>query len=97
LIRKYYLLLFLFSLLSFQLTATKYEIDNVNGDTLYTCSDTLYDSGGPSGNYGNNENYTVTLWSTGGEKMSINFTILDIRTGDTLFIYNGPTIASPLI
>ena len=35
----------------------------LNGQTITTCSGTFYDSGGPNGNYGSNQDYTVTFVS----------------------------------
>jgi hypothetical protein len=79
------------------LKAQTYEIDAVNGDTVTTCSGTFFDSGGAGGNYGNNENYTVTFSSDNGGTMGLDFTVFEIRAGDTLFIYDGPSDVFPLI
>lgn len=43
--------------------AQSYNIDDVDGQVLYIYSETitLYDSGGPNGDYGGGEDYTVTI------------------------------------
>ena len=60
------------------------------------CSDTIYDMGGPSRNYYNNENYTYTIEPDGASTLSLTFNSFSI-SDDTLWIYNGPSTASPLI
>jgi hypothetical protein len=70
------------------------------GGTINTCSGTLYDSGGAGGNYGANENYTMTICSNiPGATMSLEFTqfTLESPTWDNLSIYDGPNTASPQI
>lgn len=76
------------------------------GSTL--CSGTLYDTGGPDGDYGPNEDHTFVicpndLVSTGG---CITFTLnyYNIEPGqgfglptDLLTFYDGPNVASPVI
>ncbi len=80
-----------------------YHINQHN--VVNTCSALFYDSGGPAGNYGNNENQTITFCSTSGEKMRVEF--LDFNTQDNgqtgrnqlrfdiLYVYDGPNINSP--
>ncbi len=66
--------------------------------TVSTCSGLFYDSGGASGNYANNENFTYTICATGGQCVRVSFTSFNIESGyDYLYIYNGPSTASPLI
>ncbi len=70
------------------------------GGTINTCSGTIYDSGGPNGNYGNYENYTITICSSiPGATLSLHFTQFNFEspTWDKLSIYNGPTTASPAL
>jgi len=73
-----------------------YNISAYNGQTVTTCSGTFYDSGGLLGDYSNNENYTVTFCSGNGNAVRFDFTQLTIRSGDTLYIHDGPDLASPL-
>ncbi len=62
------------------------------------CTDTIYDMGGPSRNYYDSEDYTFTIAPTGATGLSLNFSSFSTEVGyDTLWIYNGPTTASPLI
>ncbi|MBX2979022.1 MAG: T9SS type A sorting domain-containing protein [Flavobacteriales bacterium] len=63
------------------------------------CGTTVYDTGGAGGNYTNNQNYTVTYCSgTFGDLVTAAFTQFATESGyDFLYIYNGPSIASPLI
>lgn len=62
------------------------------------CSDTLYDLGGPGCNYFNDEDFTWTLSPTNATGVSLTFSSFDLESGwDSLWIYNGPTTASPLL
>lgn len=65
---------------------------------IIPCSDTIYDMGGPNGNYYNNEDYTFTIAPTGAAGVSLSFTSFNTQSGnDVLSIYDGPTTTSPLI
>jgi gliding motility-associated-like protein len=90
-----FLLVFLF--IGFPIFSQIYQIDLNDGDTITTCSGTFYDSGGAGGNYGNNEDYTLTFCSDNGGTMGLDFTVFEVRSGDTLFIYDGTSTGSPLI
>ena len=62
------------------------------------CAGVIHDFGGPTKNYYNDEDYTWTLAPTGATSINVDFTMFDVEVGyDTLFIYDGPTTASPLI
>jgi len=56
-----------------ELNAQTYNLGSApatNGATISTCSGMFYDSGGASGNYGNNQNFTVTFCSaTAGQQV----------------------------
>ena len=47
-----------------------------DGTTVVTCGDYIYDSGGYSGNYGNNQDYTVTYCSADGGPIRLNIFVL---------------------
>lgn len=70
-----------------------------NGANYSTCGGTYYDSGGPSGNYSNNENSVTTICpSTPGQFVQLNFTAFNIESCcDDLNVYNGNTTTAPLI
>jgi hypothetical protein len=73
------------------------------GGIVQTCSGEFYDSGGPSGNYANNEDYTMTFYpATSGAKLQFIFTAFDIESHpncnwDNLRIYDGINAGAPLI
>ncbi|MFH0895217.1 MAG: M4 family metallopeptidase [Bacteroidota bacterium] len=68
------------------------------GATQTACNGTMYDSGGPTGNYTDNTNSRITIAPTGATSVTLNFVSFEYELDwDTLFIYNGPTTNSPLI
>ncbi|MBN2682270.1 MAG: T9SS type A sorting domain-containing protein [Bacteroidales bacterium] len=71
----------------------------MSNTSVTTCSGTFYDSGGSSGTYNNNEDFTKTFTpSTAGNMLEFVFTSFSTESGcDYLYIYDGPTTASPLI
>ena len=69
--------------------------DGIDGNGIVTCSGTFYDSGGPNGDYLNDEDYVVTFCSSSpGEPLSIDFTIDTEENFDQIFIFDGPTTSS---
>ena len=62
-----------------------------------TCSALIYDSGGSSGNYGNNQNLTVTYCSGTSDAIKILFSSIDISNNDHLYVYDGNSTAAPLM
>jgi len=76
-----------------------YRIDTLDSQTIETCSGTFYDSGAGAGDYTNNENYTVSFSSAGGERITFDFTSFDLRNegGDTLKVFDGDDVLSPII
>lgn len=78
--------------------AQTYNISNVDGQTITTCSGTFTDSGAGSFNdYGNNEDYTVTFCSGSSTPLSFDFDDFGMANGDFLYIYAGTSIAGDLI
>ncbi len=68
------------------------------GGTQTYCNANFYDSGGPNGAYGNNENQVITFCpGNPGDSLQISFTQLAIASGDLLTIYNGTSTSSPVI
>ncbi|MGI5821449.1 MAG: CUB domain-containing protein [Bacteroidales bacterium] len=63
----------------------------------YTCGGVFYDSGGPNGNYKNNESNTLTFVSSENRRLQFNFQTFYTEVGDNLYIYDGPTTNHPLI
>ncbi|MEN8899607.1 MAG: fibronectin type III domain-containing protein, partial [Nonlabens sp.] len=65
--------------------------------TLPSCGDTIYDTGGPTGNYSNNETYTITyLPENVGDLVTLNFTLVDLEECcDTLEVFDGLDVNAP--
>lgn len=60
------------------------------------CNDVLYDiGGGPQKNYYDNENYTFTFAPPNATSITLSFSSFNIAVGDNLYIYDGPSTASP--
>ncbi len=84
----------LFLLVTVLSQAQTYTIDQFNNGTLTTCSGTLYDSGGPNGNYQAGETYTITICpSTPGAGIRLEFTQFNLPNG-SLCVYDGPNLAA---
>jgi PKD repeat protein len=74
---------------------------NMSSMTVAACNGTFFDPGGPSANYGSNQDYTM-LFKPGveGSKLQFVFTSFDLETAtsctkDWLKIYDGTSIFSP--
>ncbi len=62
------------------------------------CNDTLYDMGGPSQNYYDNENYTYTISPANASTIDLSFFSFSTEANyDTLWLYDGSSNAAPLI
>ncbi|HOE05007.1 MAG TPA: proprotein convertase P-domain-containing protein, partial [Bacteroidales bacterium] len=87
-------------LLSVNIFAQTYTLNNVGtGQTgaLWTCTGTLYDSGGTS-NYSNNESFTSTICSDNGSTITLHFTQFNTQSGnDFLTICDGPNSDAPVV
>lgn len=93
---KLLLLLILISAFFLRPSAQTY---NMSSGTVTTCTGTYYDSGGPAAAYANKEAKTMTFCpTTATDYLIITFTsfALDVNF-DFLYVYDGPTTASPLI
>ncbi|MBA3901991.1 MAG: hypothetical protein H0X62_17600, partial [Bacteroidetes bacterium] len=71
--------------------------DKFTDCAVVACNDTIYDMGGPLGDYYNNEDFTYTIAPNGTSQLNLNFSSFSLGTGDTLKIYNGNSVASNLI
>lgn len=86
----------IFLLATSVLSAQNYLMNNT---PVTDCNGTFYDSGGGSGNYGNNESFTKTFCSDGasGTHVQLNFSGLDLAPGDLLCFYDGQNTAATLL
>lgn len=68
-------------------------------NTPITGCEILYSDPGGLSNYSSNHNYTQTITASTlpNTSLVVDFLELSIGTGDTLWIYNGPSTLSPLI
>ena len=66
--------------------------------TITTCGGVFYDNGGALGNYPNNENRVKTFTSANGQYLKFDFNPnhFNMAAGDSLFVYDGTSTASPL-
>jgi hypothetical protein len=71
---------------------------NMSSGIRGTCGAGFYDSGGSAGNYGNNENRSMTFMSTNGNRLDVTFSSFSVETCcERLYVYDGPSPAYPLI
>ncbi len=85
------------SLLSVHLNAQNFVITN---GQVQTCDGFFQDSGGATGNYSENEDFTYTICSDGSfgdTHVQLIFANTSLGTGDTLTFYDGPDAGSPQI
>lgn len=62
------------------------------------CNDSIFDMGGPMRNYYDNESYTFSLSAPTGSLVKLQFKSFGTEQGyDSLFLYNGSSVAAPLI
>lgn len=71
---------------------------NIGSGNLTQCTGTVYDTGGPTGDYSSSESITETYCSDAGNCLSLTFNSFDTESGyDELSIYDGTTTSDPLI
>jgi PKD repeat protein/N-acetyl-anhydromuramyl-L-alanine amidase AmpD len=72
--------------------------DNPAISPLTTASGTLYDTGGPTGTYTEDERELYLIQPAGATNVTITFNAFDIEANwDYMFVYDGATTSSPLI
>ena len=65
---------------------------------ITSCTGVLADNGGITGNYSDNTNGIISIVPSGATQITISFSVFDLETNfDSLFIYSGASITSPLI
>ncbi|HMT28369.1 MAG TPA: PKD domain-containing protein, partial [Bacteroidia bacterium] len=73
-------------------------LNNGTNQTQTSCAGQLFDTGGPTANYTDNINSTITIAPVGASTVTLTFTLFEMEdTYDFLYVYDGPTTASPLI
>ncbi|MBI4646620.1 MAG: PKD domain-containing protein [Bacteroidia bacterium] len=65
-------------------------------DTVTTCAGNFYDSGGDLSHFSDNESYIMTFCSGSPQHIQFNWLSFNLPSGDTLFIYDGPSLTDPL-
>lgn len=91
--------LLLLLITTFTLFAVQAQVINMTNGSSSACSGNFYDSGGSGGNYANNQTFVYTICpSVAGNYVSINFSAFNLENNwDFLYVYNGNSIAAPLI
>ena len=84
--------------LMFSCFAVAQDVNMQNG-TFPRCSGVFYDSGGATGDYGNNENFEMTICpDIPGQKLQLNFTAFNTQSGlDIMTVFDGNSNLSPTI
>ena len=79
-------------------------LDNVVNATLTDCRGRLFDSGGFGGDYGTNENGSVTISVGSADYIELDFSRIDVEAGfgfncnrDFIEVFDGPSLDAPLI
>lgn len=90
------ILLFLITIISFQINAQEYLMQN---GSVTTCSGTLFDSGGDFENYANDENFVYTICPEDlGQRIKLDFLVFNSQLGtDVLTIYDGNDTSGDVI
>lgn len=65
---------------------------------LVPCTDTIWDMGGPSRNYYNDEDYVTTIAPDGATQVTLTFSQFSMELNfDSLYVYDGPDDTYPLL
>lgn len=93
----------IFSLVVMGSPLVKAQQFNISGGDISTCAGVLEDTGGPTGQYGNNEDFTVTICSdVPGDAISLNWVVFDLSQQlpnplDRIRIWDGNSTAANFI
>ena len=81
------------------ITVTDQPVEyNMSNKTVTDCKGRLYDAGGKSGNYSNDENYTFVINPTGATSITLTTNSWNVENNyDFLKIYNGTSASAPLL
>lgn len=72
--------------------------DNPNTTTYTAVSGTFYDSGGPNGNYSNDERKLYLIQPTGASTVTLTFSQFNLENNwDFMRIYDGNNLSAPMI
>lgn len=72
--------------------------DKFSTCAVVPCTDSIYDMGGPTRNYYDNESYVYTIAPAGANKVRLTFSSMDLESGyDSLYVFDGPTVSSPVL
>ncbi|MES2566245.1 MAG: glycosyl hydrolase family 18 protein [Bacteroidota bacterium] len=72
--------------------------DKFSSCATVSCTDSIFDMGGPGRNYYDNENYIYTIAPDGANKVNLNFSYVRTELNfDTVFVYDGNSISSPTL
>lgn len=85
---------------SFKLCVDEKDPIIVLEDDVFTtlCSGEVYDSGGPDGDYSDNQNFTLTIQPPGAGCIKFTLIYYNIQAGsDFIRFFDGPNTASPQI
>ena len=75
-----------------------FTTSNISNTTITECTGIFADNGGENNNYSDNLDYVVTIQPNGASQISITFYYAEIEADyDTLFIYDGSDVNSPLL
>jgi PKD repeat protein len=69
---------------------------NMNNQTVTDCIGQFYDPGGPTADYFNNDNKTLTIIPAGGQQIILDPIEFSVTRGDILSVYDGTSVNAPL-
>ncbi|MFT5166412.1 MAG: PKD repeat protein, partial [Saprospiraceae bacterium] len=90
------------SILQEQLIVVSYcdtlTISDIGYSFFDNCNGLIFDQGGPTGDYQNNSDYTITIAPTGADNVTLTVHTFQLQPGfDYLRVYDGLNISAPLL